>query len=48
MTVVWEELLTERIIAMVRARAEHPFRILKRQFGCANTRTAPSFALFPR
>jgi IS5 family transposase len=27
-----------RIIAMVRARVEHPFRILKRQFGYVKTR----------
>ncbi|MDA9019774.1 IS5 family transposase, partial [Flavimaricola sp.] len=27
-----------RIIAMVRARVEHPFRVLKRQFGYINTR----------
>jgi transposase, IS5 family len=26
-----------RIIAMVRARVEHPFRILKRQFGYVKT-----------
>ena len=27
-----------RIIAMVRARVEHPFRVLKRQFGYLKTR----------
>jgi IS5 family transposase len=27
-----------RIIAMVRARIEHPFRIIKRQFGHVKTR----------
>ena len=27
-----------RIIAMVRARVEHPFRVLKRQFGHLKTR----------
>jgi len=27
-----------RIIAMVRARVEHPFRVIKRQFGHAKTR----------
>ena len=27
-----------RIIAMVRARVEHPFRVLKRQFGHVKTR----------
>jgi IS5 family transposase len=27
-----------RIIAMVRARVEHPFRVLKRQFGYMKTR----------
>jgi IS5 family transposase len=27
-----------RIIAMVRAKVEHPFRVLKRQFGCTRTR----------
>ncbi len=27
-----------RIIAMVRAKVEHPFRILKRQFGHVKTR----------
>ena len=27
-----------RIIAMVRARVEHPFRIIKRQFGHVKTR----------
>ncbi|MDK3075751.1 transposase [Sedimentitalea sp. JM2-8] len=27
-----------RIIAMVRARVEHPFRVLKRQFGYIKTR----------
>jgi IS5 family transposase len=27
-----------RIIAMVRARVEHPFRIVKRQFGHVKTR----------
>ena len=25
--------LTNRIIAMLRAKVEHPFRVLKRQFG---------------
>lgn len=29
---------TNRIIAMVRARVEHPFRVLKRQFGYVKTR----------
>ena len=27
-----------RIIAMVRARVEHPFRVIKRQFGHVKTR----------
>ena len=27
-----------RIIAMVRARVEHPFRVIKRQFGYLKTR----------
>ena len=27
-----------RIIAMVRAKVEHPFRVIKRQFGHAKTR----------
>jgi hypothetical protein len=29
---------TNRIIAMVRAKVEHPFRVLKRQFGYMKTR----------
>ena len=29
---------TNRVIAMVRAKAEHPFRVLKRQFGHVKTR----------
>jgi len=29
---------TNRIIAMVRAKVEHPFRVLKRQFGHVKTR----------
>ena len=28
-----------RIIAMVRAKVEHPFRVIKRQFGHVKTRT---------
>jgi IS5 family transposase len=28
----------DRIIAMVRARVEHPFRVIKRQFGYLKTR----------
>lgn len=28
-----------RIIAMVRAKVEHPFRVVKRQFGYMKTRT---------
>jgi len=44
-----------RIIAMVRAKVEHPFRILKRQFGHVKTRyrglaknRAQIFTLFAR
>jgi len=33
-----EDEKTNRIIAMVRAKVEHPFRILKRQFGYVKTR----------
>ena len=29
---------TNRVIAMVRAKVEHPFRVLKRQFGHVKTR----------
>jgi IS5 family transposase len=29
---------TNRIIAMVRAKVEHPFRVIKRQFGHVKTR----------
>ena len=28
-----------RVIAMVRAKVEHPFRVIKRQFGPVKTRT---------
>ena len=28
-----------RVIAMVRAKVEHPFRVIKRQFGHVKTRT---------
>ena len=34
-----------RVIAMVRARVEHPFRVIKRQFGHVKTR-AQLFTLF--
>ena len=33
-----EDAKINRIIAMVRARVEHPFRVLKRQFGYVKTR----------
>ena len=42
-----------RVITMVRVRVEHPFRVIKRQFGDLKTRTlglakkrAPLFTLF--
>ena len=31
-------LTINRVIAMVRAKVEHPFRVIKRQFGHAKTR----------
>ena len=36
--IVGERLIDERIIAMVCAKVEHPFRIIKRQFGHVMTR----------
>jgi IS5 family transposase len=37
-TLLPEDERLNRIIAMVRAKVEHPFRVLKRQFGYVNTR----------